>query len=635
MAHRIGAIVCMLVAAACSSSGPATSDAGTEPDANGVLAVDAGPDLTIHLPVTQVSLMAVTSGTQATGATVSWQQTAGAPAVLAGETTSALSVSGLAVGVYRFQVTATSTAGQTATDEVTVTVASDATLCDGPIYHVSPGGDDGNDGSEGAPFATLAHATATITIPGSTIRLAAGEYLEIEVSELAPGVCLEGAGDSTVIKSTLSADWTPIIRAASPMGTDGHQHISHLKLDGQDLTTFWAIEVSGRSNVSIHDITVVDFADRGVLIGGRDDNQEGAPAIYATGLSFYNNTILNSAAYDTPNGVYGRGCLNVGGTEGMRIYDNVITQNQRPEGYNGWPIKYLGGGYNKGLKIFDNVLTKIPFTGAYPGENGWDFMVEMFYDQGTEFYGNVVNGAGYDANHNSRGDYPYGLWIHDNVFSIPEVVNSYNSAVTLEFSSDGVIVENNVIRNMSGCVLFTPRPGSVISDVTIAGNLCTNVSKGDGDGSNAYFINTHAGQDDYSIDGLYIYNNTFLADPANRPWWGIELGGQSTGTTRNVRIQNNILAYTVTGAIVQGSASPADDVQITNNDIFDNEQSNDPVWQGAQPTNYVYQDNIHVDPLFVSPTDFSLQDGSPAIDTGVDVGRPFLGAAPDMGALER
>ncbi len=42
------------------------------------------------------------------------------------------------------------------------------------------------------------------------------------------------------------------------------------------------------------------------------------------------------------------------------------------------------------------------------------------------------------------------------------------------------------------------------------------------------------------------------------------------------------------------------------------------------------------DPLFVDPDngDFRLQAGSPAVDMGVDVGFPFNGNAPDIGAFE-
>lgn len=46
--------------------------------------------------------------------------------------------------------------------------------------------------------------------------------------------------------------------------------------------------------------------------------------------------------------------------------------------------------------------------------------------------------------------------------------------------------------------------------------------------------------------------------------------------------------------------------------------------------------SIYYDPLFVNYEDsvFTLQPGSPCIDAGIDVGFPYLGDAPDMGAFE-
>lgn len=46
-------------------------------------------------------------------------------------------------------------------------------------------------------------------------------------------------------------------------------------------------------------------------------------------------------------------------------------------------------------------------------------------------------------------------------------------------------------------------------------------------------------------------------------------------------------------------------------------------------------ETISANPLFVNPpADYTLQPGSPLIDAGVDVGLPYVGAAPDIGAFE-
>ena len=51
-------------------------------------------------------------------------------------------------------------------------------------------------------------------------------------------------------------------------------------------------------------------------------------------------------------------------------------------------------------------------------------------------------------------------------------------------------------------------------------------------------------------------------------------------------------------------------------------------------TTYTYQKTLKVDPKFVSSTDFDLQSSSLAIDGGIDVGLPYRGTAPDIGAFE-
>ena len=108
------------------------------------------------------------------------------------------------------------------------------------------------------------------------------------------------------------------------------------------------------------------------------------------------------------------------------------------------------------------------------------------------------------------------------------------------------------------------------------------------------------------------------------------------GTVRNIDIRNNILAHLLGGAVVRGTGAVAMDRVSIRNNIFQNTGSPDDlvVESGTPPTNYTAANNSRADPMFVSATDFRLRTGSPGIDSGVNVGRSFTGAAPDRGYAE-
>jgi hypothetical protein len=210
-------------------------------------------------------------------------------------------------------------------------------------YYISPAGNDASGtGSIGNPWKSLYKATSVANTVGDIIHVTAGNYLETVRCNLALGVSIEGEGaDVSIIRSTLNAQFVAIIIAISPEGTNGNQHISNIRLDGNKRTTSWAIEIRGRSNFSIHDCIIQDFEESGVYFGGRADNETEPPAVYATGNSFYNNTVINCARYDG----FGRGCLLIGGQDGMLIYNNSISQTGRARGTNGWPIKACNNGF--------------------------------------------------------------------------------------------------------------------------------------------------------------------------------------------------------------------------------------------------------------------------------------------------
>ena len=514
-----------------------------------------------------------------------------------------------------------------------------AGIANATTYYISPIGDDiRGDGSRGNPWQTLNKATTAVTTPGDVIFVTAGDYLEIQVCNLSVGVSIDGAGPTSVIKSSVTTPWTAIINAGSTVsGTNGNQYIANIKMDGRFVNA-WGIVVSCRSNVSIYNCTFVDIKERGVFwpaVSNTGQNTE--PAIYSTGNKFYNNTMINCAEF---SGGWGRGMLNIGGQDGMLIYDNTFILD-RPSGQNGYCIKYLNDGWLRGIKIYNNTFTKTPIGGVM-GANDWPFAIEFAHTTGgVEIYNNVFTGAGIDANVQYQRNYPYSMWIHHNIIK-NLTPNAFRQAgVILEFSTEGVIIENNVMDNITYGVLFTPRSitqnvwSGNIKNITIQKNLMTLVVA-EGGGNSVFFYADAGAQFQYNYDSIKIYNNTMIYKPGYASPWGIGLPFSAPGgSIKNIEIKNNIMANTISGAVAHcgtcGSVVP-DRVTISNNNTYNSGNANMPVWLGSTPTNYNYNDNLYITPVY--GPDYTLMAGSPMIDVGLQVGLPYSGAAPDKGYFE-
>lgn len=466
---------------------------------------------------------------------------------------------------------------------LTVTLCFLIQICFATTFYISPAGSDqSGNGSSNNPWRSLFKATSAVSEPGSVIHVMAGTYTEISRSLLAPGVSIEGEGVSSIIKSTLTQEFVAIIIATSPEGTDGNQHISNIKLDGNNRTTSWGIEIRGRKNFTIHDCVIVDFEDRGVLWGGRDDNEELAPAIYATGNSFYNNIVTNCAKYDG----FGRGCLNIGGQEGMLIYHNTIIQTGRTKGTNGWPIKYYNGGFLKGCKIYDNIITKEAYDGI-----SWDFAIELFNEFGLEIYKNRIIGC-IDLNHQNRDNYPYGAYIHDNFIGPDNSRTALENGITLEFETNDVIIENNIFNNLGVIVYFTPRKGSIIKNILINKNVCNNI--GVAGGRHLGFA-IRMGQEEgtaYFLENLCIKNNKFIASKSSRPYWGIGVLGVSKAT--NILIKNNSIENFSAACIFAIPATNIDTFMIENNNLQGNGWNNMPLFSNGIPNHYSIKKNTQI-----------------------------------------
>ena len=529
-------------------------------------------------------------------------------------------------------------------------------------YYVSSNGDDASgDGSSSAPWKTLNKACESVTTAGDTIHINAGTYTEAGQCFLAKGVSIEGAGrDTTIIRTTLTNTYTAFIEMQSPDQTQGNQSISGITLDGQYVNssthkTWLAIWITGRSNVKIHDTKIQNFYWRGVIFNGINADNPGTDVGYhhATGNEFYNNIVTNSADYGISGG--GSGALNLGFQDGMLIHHNLIQQNERPEGLNGWPIKYWNQGWIKGIKIYDNTLIKKPYGGTYPGESGWDFAIEFFNVMGgLEIYNNNIQNGSIDIDYVYKEGYPYGAWIHDNIISNPVFNPKVEGAIIVEWRSEYIIIEDNIINNKSYGVSFNTRtptargddrnnhpggntPGgySYIVNCIIRNNVFSNMYQGQGIGNSFAVGVISEGTDDPQINGLDIYNNTMVGKPGNGARVGVDFSSMQANNASGVdiNIRNNIIQGFDNW--YYGSNPPhINGMFMTHNNVIGNGNNNLPVWPGGNPASYTYSDNLSVDPIFVGDSNYTLQATSPLIDAGVDIGLPYNGSAPDIGYTE-
>jgi len=130
----------------------------------------------------------------------------------------------------------------------------------GQSYYVAKTGNDGTgDGSAGNPWLTIDKAGETVRALGSTIYVLAGSFVETDTIGLADGVSLQGAGITTIVSApTITTASLFQLRGAAE-GENGNQSISYIYFDGSDTTSYAAVSVYGRSNVSINNCTFADW----------------------------------------------------------------------------------------------------------------------------------------------------------------------------------------------------------------------------------------------------------------------------------------------------------------------------------------------------------------------------------------
>ncbi len=473
-----------------------------------------------------------------------------------------------------------------------------APLQEAPMYYVAPDGDDANDGTESAPWATLQKAADTV-VPGSTVFVREGVYdqrVDINVS---------GSEAEGPITFRNHPDEHPVLDGTNlevPNGQSGMVTIDsqrYVTIQGFEIRNYWTSE-AGHNPVGIFVTGAADHVrildnhihEMGTTFEGRNGGDAFGIAVYGTdpGHAIGDLVIAGNEVDHLRLGSSESLVLN-GNVDGFEVIDNVVHDNN-----------------NIGIDV-------IGFEGTAPDPR---------VDQAR-------NGV-------IRGNHVYNI-------------DSYgNPAYGEDRSADGiyvdggrdVLVEQNVIHDVNiGIELASEHAGRSTRSITARNNLVYDATA----------IGLAIGGYDRrrgSTEDCVIVNNTFYNSA------DVELLIQFD--TRDNVIANNIV-YAGPGGVFIENPYEENERNILDNNLFFSAAGDRGVWEweGVDHGDFeTYREatgndrrSIFADPRFTDPAagDFGLQESSPAVDAGAYIpaagstdlaGNPRAsGGIPDIGAVER
>jgi uncharacterized repeat protein (TIGR02059 family) len=508
-------------------------------------------------------------------------------------------------------------------------------------FYIDPAGNNSNNGSAGSPWKTLSYACSKVTTSGDIIHVNAGTYPETAQSILAVGVSIEGAGNTSIIRSSIAtANTYTLVLSSATQGTNGNQSISNIRMEG-GMTAIAAILVERRSNVSIHNCEVADFFSRGIMFTGVGYGDKPLPTTYATGNTFHDNKVTNCADY-VGTGKFGDGLgnLNIGGQQGMLVYNNTIVQTDRGTDANGYCIKFASDGYNKGLEIYNNTITKPAYDNST-----WDFAIELWNSRGgIKIYNNNIQGSidigGNTSLTNDAGGYGFAEKIYNNVIGFNTLQSVAENGIDVERGvTGGIYIYNNLFKNLNSAIVFYQGSTDVVENIYIYYNVINGVgTAGQTNMGNVTDWGTIDGSSSVTYRNINFINNTIYAGTSGNPLSGIRFN--LTGNTSNVTIKNNIIQGFKAYPIYLQNSGSTSSVSVENNLYYGNGTNAASYYNSV--SSKTEQNNLVVNPNFVSPgSDFHLVTGSPAIGKGLAVSgmsTDFTGSSvknpPSIGAYE-
>jgi parallel beta-helix repeat protein len=398
------------------------------------------------------------------------------------------------------------------------------------------------------------------------------------------------------------------------------------------------INVSNRDNITLSSLTIQHSNEKSVPT----DQDFGSGAVLQNGGD---NLIIASCTIQK-NGFFGVRTVN---SSQLTFKNNVFYRNG--EGNKNGSNVHISGNNDSDIVFANNIST-------HSGKDGLMIVGSSKTSDihNIEIYGNTFN------NNNAAGLYlirTKNATIYNNTFDSngDAIDTSEDYAIGIQSSDNVDIYENtitNQLHNDAIQIYADADAGSGSAhNVSIYKNSISGVTSGDGIGIGVYgdntmqnlkiYYNVITGADAYGIyfaqgdalglDTAHVFNNTIynntLAGVGTTIDYPIEMKNNIIveNGEPNVNFYNNNLVFTSNNLYYKASGNVL--------------RHNSNYYTTATITNFEASAQ-NTDPLFADPAngDFSLQKGSPAINTGADVGliedingNPIVGN-PDIGAYE-
>lgn len=498
-----------------------------------------------------------------------------------------------------------------------------ASLAQATKWYASPTG--GGSGTISSPY-TMAVAMSAAA-PGDTIVPVDGTYSNTGRFVIKEGVTIMGSDTANVIFNCSYAGVNFALESASI--TTSSQLIQGITFNGNMVGTI-GFYIVNRHDVNFNKVSIKNFRERG--IHGQNPTGGGPPLI--SGFDITNSRIVNCSHFN-PAGSYGNLWLN--GHKDFTIKNCYIEASFRAGDSAGFALKLTA--------VANYIVDSNDIRVIGHNDNlRWAFALESNHNWGgatlthNNFQG-LVDFAGY---HTFKGTYDFSMKFLYNTVGHPELTYYLQQGMKIEATGtagdfSGVEIAYNRFKNVTYGIIFEcSYANSVFQNINIHHNVFATLGiLGQTYNYGVGVMNSSSSVVSSTLRDLYIDNNVFIASTVEGTRQSAAIELPIKVTAKNIRARNNIMIGFDNAAIMTRFYSilgTLDSVFLQNNISFGNANGNDPLWLGIAPTNLTNTGNIESDPLL--NYNYKLTSLSPGIDSGLNIGYIYKGAAPDIGAYE-